>query len=306
MTSELEYARREASTLAQLDHRNVVKFVDFLDDEKPEWVLGHVCFLITDFCSGGSLVEWIKEMKNAGRRTTADEARIIAAQLVSALSFCHDQKPAIVHQDIKPANVFVMDDFITKCSTTRPSKNQLSLEVNIQRHEHRRSTRTSLFDVFGENADEFADFEVLLEKCTRADRSRRPKNAVELRNEDVRAVFRYRLEKGERPCEIVSPPFEDEKDAQIRLLKEELAKKDKKIAELENGKVEDGQNREIIEKENSKLKTVNEKLKKELAKIRPSFAKIESELNEARNLIQQLTTEHESEREQWKNFEKRK
>ena len=128
----------------------------------------------------------------------------------------------------------------------------MNIISEFQRHEHRRSTRTSLYDVFGENAGEFADFEALLEKCTRADRSRRPKNAVELRNEDVLAVFRYRLEKGERPCEIVPPPFEDEKDAQIRLLKEELAKKDRKIAELENGKVEDGQNREIIEKVNLK------------------------------------------------------
>ena len=91
----------------------MVKFVDFLENDKPEWVYGNVCFLITEFCSGGSLVEFIQKMKEAGRRTTADEGRIIAAQLVSALSFCHDQKPAIVHQDIKPANIFVMDDYIT-------------------------------------------------------------------------------------------------------------------------------------------------------------------------------------------------
>ena len=100
-------------------------------------------------------------------------------------------------------------------------------EVNIQRHENPQSTRTSLKNT------EFSEFEALLEKCTSADRSRRPKNAIELRNEAVLAVFRYRLENGERPCEIVSPPFEDEKDAQIRIQKEELAKKDRKIAELE-------------------------------------------------------------------------
>ena len=125
--SELEYARGEARTLAQLgesslisktvlkysDHRNVVKFVDFLENEKPEWIFGRVCFLVTEFCSGGSLADWIQKMKEARRRTTAAEARIIAAQMISALSFCHNQKPAIVHQDIKPANVFVMDDFIT-------------------------------------------------------------------------------------------------------------------------------------------------------------------------------------------------
>jgi len=95
--------------------------------------------------------------------------------------------------------------------------------VNIQCHEDPISTRTRLVHVFGQ-AHEFADFEALLEKCTRADRSFRPKNAIELRNEDVFSVFRYRLENGERACDIVPPPFEDQKDRQIRLLKEELAK----------------------------------------------------------------------------------
>ncbi|CBY32054.1 unnamed protein product, partial [Oikopleura dioica] len=358
---ELEYARREARTLAQLDHQNVVKFVDFLEDEKPEWVFARVIFLVAENCSGGSLVEWIQKMKEAGRRSKLDEGRIIAAQLVSALSFCHDQKPAVVHQDIKPANIFVMDDFITiklgdfgSAATIKSVSNMeqygapemfnsddvkksaqldvwgfalvlqevLTLEhafgrvqgrpalfteiqVNIQRHENPQSTRTSLKNT------EFSEFEALLEKCTSADRSRRPKNAIELRNEALLAVFRYRLENGERPCEIVSPPFEDEKDAQIRIQKEELAKKDRKIAELEirlnaaeNSRNEIEENREIIEKlneKNTKLEKEKEKLKKELAKMRPSFAKIESELNEARNLIQQLTTEHESEREQWTN-----
>ena len=102
------------------------------------------------------------------------------------------------------------------------SKNFLA--VNIKNHENPRSTRTRLVHVFGQ-AHEFADFDALLEKCTRADRSRRPKNAIELRNEDVFSVFRCRLENGERACDIVPPPFEDQKDSQIRLLKEELAEK---------------------------------------------------------------------------------
>ena len=104
--------------------------------------------------------------------------------------------------------------------------------MNIQRHEHRRSTRTALVHVFGQ-AHEYAEFETLLEKCTRADRNRRPKNAIELRNEDVFSVFRNRLENGERACDIVPPPFEDQKDRQIRLLKEELAEERRKNADLE-------------------------------------------------------------------------
>ena len=75
-------------------------------------------------------------------------------------------------------------------------------ELNIQRHELEMSKRTSLFEIFGES-DEFADLEVLLEKCTRADRKRRPRNAIKLREELVLAEFLQRIENGERPSEIV-------------------------------------------------------------------------------------------------------
>ena len=105
--------------------------------------------------------------------------------------------------------------------------------MNIQCHEDPRSTRTRLVHVFGQ-AHEFAEFETLLEKCTTADRNRRPKNAIELRNENVFSVFRFRLENGERACDIVPPPFEDQKDRQIRLLKEELVGERRKVADLEN------------------------------------------------------------------------
>ena len=67
---------------------------------------------------------------------------------------------------------------------------------NIQRHEQEGQTRTSIFDVLGEN-EEFGDFEDLLEKCTRADRDRRPQKAIELREEAVLVDFLQRIEAGE-------------------------------------------------------------------------------------------------------------
>ena len=70
----------------------------------------------------------------------------------------------------------------------------------------------------------------------RADSKRRPRTAIELRNERVVVDFIQRLENGARACELVRPPFEDEKDTKIRLLKEELAQEKRKVAELENGR----------------------------------------------------------------------
>ena len=85
--------------------------MDFLDRQTPEWAFGSMCFIVMEHCGGGSLVDWIGKMKTAGRRTSAAEAKVIAAQMVAALSYCHQKN--VVHQDLKPANVFVMDDFIT-------------------------------------------------------------------------------------------------------------------------------------------------------------------------------------------------
>ena len=70
-----------------------------------------MCFIVMEFCGGGSLADWIEKMKDAQRRTTLDEARIIAAQMISALSYCHGRNK--VHLDLKPANIFVLGDFIT-------------------------------------------------------------------------------------------------------------------------------------------------------------------------------------------------
>ena len=95
--------------------------------------------------------------------------------------------------------------------------------MNIQLHEKDESRRTSLFTIFGET-DEFADFELLLEKCLRADRKERPRTAIELRNEKVLVDFLNKLENGARPCELVPSPFENEKDAQDKDAKEKDAK----------------------------------------------------------------------------------
>ena len=105
--------------------------------------------------------------------------------------------------------------------------------TNIRLHEKPEPMRTSVFDVLGED-EEFAEFEVLLEKCARADRKRRPRNAMILRDEIVLVDFLRRIEAGERPSDLVPPPFEDENEAQNRQLREEIARKDAIIADLQN------------------------------------------------------------------------
>ena len=103
---------KRLSEVKYLDHANVVRFVDFLDRQTPDWAeFGAMSFIIMEFCAGGSLVDWIQKMKQAARQTTLDEARIIAAQMISGLSYCHGRNK--VHLDLKPANIFVARDYIT-------------------------------------------------------------------------------------------------------------------------------------------------------------------------------------------------
>ena len=120
-------AKEEAATLQKLrksflkitffrniffeEHKNVVRFIAFLDRLVPEWnQFCSMCFIAMEHCGGGSLVNWLAKMKASGRQTTAAEAGVIGAQLVSALSYCHVRE--VGHFDLKPGNVFIMPDFI--------------------------------------------------------------------------------------------------------------------------------------------------------------------------------------------------
>ena len=129
-------------------------------------------------------------------------------------------------------------------------------ELNIRQHEKKESKRTCIYKIVDET-DEFDRFEDLLEKCLRGNRKKRPRTAIELRNEGVLVDFLNKLENGARPCELVPPPFEDEKEMQIREMRAKLATKDRTITDLEktvnsamNAKHEIGQRDEIIEMKN--------------------------------------------------------
>jgi len=87
-----------------------VRFISFIDRHIPDWALSSMCFIAMEHCAGGSLVDWLEKMKTSGRRTTVSEASIIAAQLISALSFCHIRD--VGHFNLKPGNIFLMADNI--------------------------------------------------------------------------------------------------------------------------------------------------------------------------------------------------
>jgi serine/threonine protein kinase len=89
----LERFRREAETLRQLDHPNIVKFIDAFEHERQ-------FVIVMEYLAGGSLHDVIK----AGR-LTVEHARRVTLELCDALIRSHHLN--IVHRDLKPENVLL-------------------------------------------------------------------------------------------------------------------------------------------------------------------------------------------------------
>lgn len=96
-------AMREARLLSNLNHPNIVKFLDSFID-------GEFFCIVTEYCEGGDLDDKIKAWKKAGK--TFDESLILAwfIQLVLAVKFMHEKK--ILHRDLKTRNIFLKNNFI--------------------------------------------------------------------------------------------------------------------------------------------------------------------------------------------------
>jgi serine/threonine protein kinase len=98
MEQSREQFRREAVTLARLDHPNLPKVSDaFTEGERD--------YLVMDFVAGPDLRQVMEEKRRDGR--FIDERTVIgwAGQLCDALEYLHSQAPPVLHRDIKPANI---------------------------------------------------------------------------------------------------------------------------------------------------------------------------------------------------------
>ncbi len=85
---------KEAQTLTQLVHPNIVRVLDFaVDDDQP--------YLVMDYAPNGSL----RERYPTGARLSIDTIVTYAAQVASALQFAHDK--GFVHRDVKPENMLL-------------------------------------------------------------------------------------------------------------------------------------------------------------------------------------------------------
>lgn len=93
LTSESrDRIRREIEILKELDHPNIIRIIEVVEDER------HIN-IVQELCQGGELFDRI--VKN--KRFSEDLAAGYMRQILSAVTHCH--KASIVHRDLKPENI---------------------------------------------------------------------------------------------------------------------------------------------------------------------------------------------------------
>ncbi|KAG9395170.1 serine/threonine protein kinae HT1-like [Carpediemonas membranifera] len=118
-TSMNEFAR-EAKTLVELSHPNVLKFLGAT-------VKLPAIYIVTEFCALGSLTEYVERLRRQGRLTPVELLDLVI-EAADGLAFIHSR--GIVHRDIKPDNFFVSVEEKVRKNRIRVKVGDLGLAVN--------------------------------------------------------------------------------------------------------------------------------------------------------------------------------
>ncbi|XP_034041960.1 serine/threonine-protein kinase Nek2-like [Thalassophryne amazonica] len=108
---EEEMLIQEINLLRELQHPNIVKCYDHFIDHQNKTV-----YIVMEYCVGGSLDSVIKDCTKQKSFLSEEYILRVLVQLTSALKLCHRRPDGsiVLHQDLKPANVFLDKDFSVK------------------------------------------------------------------------------------------------------------------------------------------------------------------------------------------------
>jgi serine/threonine-protein kinase len=107
LAQSLEQFRREAYTLARLDHPNLPKVSDTFTEGQRE-------YLVMDFVGGEDLSQVVDSKRRDDEFLNERVVLRWADQMCDALAYLHSREPPVLHRDIKPANIKLTPDGLIK------------------------------------------------------------------------------------------------------------------------------------------------------------------------------------------------
>lgn len=97
----VERFEREAASVAQLRHPNIIQVHDFSHED-------NVYYIVFEYIAGENLQDRLKRLSAAKQYMPIPEVKKIMVSLANALDYAHGK--GIIHRDIKPANVMLNHD----------------------------------------------------------------------------------------------------------------------------------------------------------------------------------------------------
>jgi serine/threonine protein kinase len=95
---------KEVSILQKLNHPNILSYKDSFIDRDNYYSI------VTNFCEGGDIYKQIQNHKQKNEYFSEEQILKWMIQLLLGLSYIHKKK--IIHRDIKPQNIFIINKYL--------------------------------------------------------------------------------------------------------------------------------------------------------------------------------------------------